>query len=350
MTSDIRLEARASGEEIRARHVILEVKNLTTRFSLIQHRVTAVDGISFSVEEGEILAIVGESGCGKSVTALSILNLVSAPGRVEPDSEILFDGKNLARLSENDMATVRGNDIAMIFQEPSASFNILFKIGYQLSESLKIHKHLKKKEAFKTAVALLEKVKIPEPGRRVNDYPFQLSGGMLQRVMIAQALSCGPKLLIADEPTTALDVTIQAQILSLLKEMSVQFQMAELFITHDLALIEGFADRVMIMYAGRILEECPVSEIHEHPLHPYTVDLIAAIPRIGYFKETQTLYTIKGNVPALHDLPTGCKYSPRCRKSFDRCFKEEPPLFRVSGHTVRCWLYGERESTGELNA
>jgi peptide/nickel transport system ATP-binding protein len=318
---------------------LLQVKNLTTRFTLIQHMITAVDNISFSIREGEILAIVGESGCGKSVTALSILNLVTKPGKIIPGSEILFGGRNLAAIPDKDLETIRGNEIAMIFQEPSSSFNTLFKIGYQLGEGLVIHKGMKKKAAKQNAVALLEKVRIPEPGQRVDDYPFQLSGGMLQRAMIAQALSCSPRLLIADEPTTSLDVTIQAQILFLLKESTVRLKTAILFITHDLALIEGFADNVMIMYAGRILETCPASDISARALHPYTGDLLASIPRMGYFKDTQRLYSIKGTVPALHALPKGCTYAPRCNRTFERCMQTEPPLFTVGGHRVRCWLH-----------
>jgi peptide/nickel transport system ATP-binding protein len=326
---------------------LLEVKNLTTRFRLIKHTITAVDDVSFSVNVGEILAIVGESGCGKSVTALSLLNLVPEPGKIQSQSKIIFSGRNLVHLAENELAAIRGNEIAMIFQEPSASFNSLFTIGYQLGENLVVHKHMKKKAARNQAINLLAKVHIPEPSRRVGDYPFQLSGGMLQRAMIAQALSCSPRLLIADEPTTSLDVTIQAQILALLKESSILQKTAILFITHDLALIEGFADNVMIMYAGRIFENCPAYDVHTNPLHPYTADLLAAIPRMGFSKNTHHLFSIRGNVPALHALPPGCKYAPRCSKVFKRCTELEPPLFSVGEHRVRCWLHDpKRNDTG----
>jgi len=321
---------------------LLDVQNLTTRFKLVRYDITAVDGISFSLAKGEVMAIVGESGCGKSVTALSILNLVPSPGTVDKDSRVMFDGKNLLELSEKEIAQIRGNRIAMIFQEPSASFNLLFKIGYQIGEALMIHKKLAKNEALREAAELLKKVRIPEPASRVSDFPFQLSGGMLQRVMIALALSCRPELLIADEPTTALDVTIQAQIMQLLKELSIQEKMAILFITHDLALIDGFADTVMIMYAGRVVEKSPVQEVYARPFHPYAGDLLDSIPRLGFFKDEHTLSTIRGNVPELHDLPTGCKYAPRCGKCFDKCLIAEPPLFNVLNRLVRCWLFESR--------
>ncbi|MBA7538790.1 Oligopeptide transport ATP-binding protein OppD [subsurface metagenome] len=264
---------------------LLQVKNLTTQFFLIKQNITAVDGICFELSQGEILAIVGESGCGKSVTSLSIMNLIEPPGKISSESEVLFKNRNLLILDEKTISSIRGNEIAMIFQEPSASFNLLFKIGYQIGESLRIHKQLKKDTALREAIELLKKVKISEADKRVHDYPFQLSGGMLQRVMIALALSCSPSLLVADEPTTALDVTIQAQILRLLKELSLNYNMAILYITHDLALIDGFANNVMIMYAGRILEYCGISEIYAKPLHPYTKDLLNSIPRMGYFKD-----------------------------------------------------------------
>lgn len=322
---------------------LLEVKNLTTRFALIKHTITAVDKINFNINEGEILAIVGESGCGKSVTSLSIMNLIEAPGMHSAESEISFRGKNLLKLNEQEISQIRGNEIAMIFQEPSSSFNLLFSIGEQIGENLRIHKGYDKDKAMAEAISLLEKVRIPEPAKRAHDYPFQLSGGMLQRVMIALALSCSPRLLIADEPTTALDVTIQAQILKLLKELSINNNMSILFITHDLTLIEGFAHKVMIMYAGRVLEQGLVEDVHGKPWHPYTKDLLRSIPRMGYFKDTHTLFSIKGNVPELHNLPVGCKYAPRCEQCFEHCLNEEPPLFQIADHNVRCWLY-EKES------
>jgi len=322
---------------------LLQVKNLTTQFFLIKQNITAVDGICFELSQGEILAIVGESGCGKSVTSLSIMNLIEPPGKISSESEVLFKNRNLLVLDEKTISSIRGSEIAMIFQEPSASFNLLFKIGYQIGESLRIHKQLKKDTALREAIELLKKVKISEADKRVHDYPFQLSGGMLQRVMIALALSCSPSLLVADEPTTALDVTIQAQILRLLKELSLNYNMAILYITHDLALIDGFANNVMIMYAGRILEYCGISEIYAKPLHPYTKDLLNSIPMMGYFKDEQILFSIKGSVPELVNLPPGCKYAPRCSEVFDRCHKQEPSLFNLENRKVRCWLYNKEK-------
>ena len=324
------------------RKVLLEVKDLKTQFHLIQHSITAVDKISFDIAEGEILAVVGESGCGKSVTSLSIMNLIEPPGLIDPGSQILFNKTNLLALSEKEISEIRGNRIAMIFQEPSASFNVLFRIGFQIGESLRLHKNYAKEQAYQEAVELLKKVKISEAEKRVNDFPFQLSGGMLQRTMIALALSCSPQLLIADEPTTALDVTIQAQVMGLLKEQSEQNNMAIMLITHDLELIDGFAHNVMIMYAGRIFEYGSVIDIQKKALHPYTNDLLKAIPKMGYFKDESSLYSIKGNVPELTNLPGGCKYAPRCKQCFTRCEREEPPLIMAKERKVRCWLYDKK--------
>jgi oligopeptide/dipeptide ABC transporter ATP-binding protein len=325
------------------KNIILEIKNLTTSYHLINHTFKAVDNISFHLYENEILAIAGESGCGKSVTTLSILNLIEKPGIISINSEILFDKKNILYLNEKEISKIRGNKIAMIFQEPSASFNLLLKIGYQISETLKIHKGMDKNQAAREACSLLESVNIPEAKVRVNDYPFQMSGGMLQRTMIAMALSCSPQILLADEPTTALDVTIQAQILKLLKEKQVINKMSIILVTHDLEVINGFADRVIIMYAGRILEKAYTKQLFNTPLHPYTKDLLNAIPRLGYFKDEKKLYTIKGTVPEPFNLPSGCKYWTRCTQHFDKCKKFEPPFFNIKEHLVRCWLFDEKK-------
>jgi len=322
---------------------LLEVKNLETRFKLVNHTVRAVNGISFIVEENEIMAIVGESGCGKSVSALSLMRLVESPGEIDIKSEIIFEGRDIMKMNEQELQNVRGGEIAMIFQEPSASINPLFRIGSQIAEGLRIHRGTAKEEALKQAEELLVSVKIAEADRRVKDYPFQLSGGMLQRAMTALAISCSPKLLLADEPTTSLDVTIQAQIISLLKEQAEQKGMSIIFVTHDLELIDGFADKIMILYAGRVFEQSRASDFFKNPLHPYAEDLMNAIPRMGFFKDEHKLYTIKGQVPLSHDLPGGCTYAPRCRKCFDKCLKAEPPLFNYEDRNVRCWLY-EKET------
>ncbi|MDC7123926.1 MAG: ABC transporter ATP-binding protein [Spirochaetales bacterium] len=318
---------------------LLEVRNLSTRFKLIDHTVRAVDGISFSVEHNETLAIVGESGCGKSVTAMSLMNLIQAPGEIDSSSEIIFEGKNVLEMNDSELKELRGGKIAMIFQEPSASFNPLFRIGSQIAEALKIHQGAAKDEALVQAEKLLDSVKISEPDRRVKNYPFQLSGGMLQRAMTALAISCSPKLLLADEPTTALDVTIQAQIIKLLQDEASEKNMSIIFVTHDLELIDGFADRIMLLYAGRVFEQSTAPEFFDNPLHPYGEDLMNAIPRMGLFKDEHKLYTIKGQVPDEKSKPIGCAYAPRCRKCFDKCVNEEPPLFSVNSRNVRCWLF-----------
>lgn len=328
---------------------ILEVKNLTTRFSLIKQTITAVDDISFDLYEDEILAIVGESGCGKSVTLLSILNLIDKPGKIENQSQVLFQGKNLIHLTEQQIARVRGNDIAIIFQEPASAFNPLFKIGYQIDEALKKHKQLpasqNKKYRREYITSVLSDVHIPEPEQRLDDYPFQLSGGMLQRAMIALAICCSPKILLADEPTTALDVTIQHQVMNLIREKAKSEKMAVIFVTHDLELISNFAHRILIMYAGRIMEICFAEQI-QNVLHPYTQDLLKAIPQMGSFKQEKQLFTIKGNVPELSKLPPGCKYAPRCSKSFKKCHETEPQLLKAQNSIVRCWLYLKSEKRG----
>jgi len=319
---------------------ILEVKNLSTRFKLIRHTVRAVDDVSFDIEDREILAIAGESGCGKSATALSILKLIQPPGEIDSASKILFEGRNLLDLSEDRMNEIRGKSISMIFQEPSASFNPLFTVGSQIAETLRIHLKMRKTEALARASELLESVRIPNPERRSTDYPFQLSGGMLQRAMIALAMSCSPRILLADEPTTALDPTTQIQILDLIGERSVASGMSVVFVTHDLELLQGFADRILVMYAGKVFEISPAKELLSRPLHPYAADLLAAIPRRGVFKEEKRLFTIPGRVPDPGNRPDGCPYHPRCSRALEKCRREEPPLFSKENRSVRCWLHG----------
>lgn len=317
---------------------ILQVKNLITRFQMANKTITAVDGISFNLYKNEILAIVGESGSGKSVTNLSIMNLVDPPGFIDKSSEIIFKGKNLLTLKEKEMADIRGKNIAMIFQEPSASFNPLFRIGSQIGEGLRIHSGTGKKEVVSQATALLESVHIPAASSRAMDFPFQMSGGMLQRAMAAQALACKPDILLADEPTTALDVTTQAQILSLLKEKADETGMSIIFVTHDLALVENFADRIIILYNGRVMEEGSKQDVFSSPANPYTTDLLRAVPRMGIFKDESLLYTIKGKTPSPEEIIPGCKYSPRCEKCVDICCGKEPPLVKKGNQLTRCYF------------
>ena len=317
---------------------ILEVKNLTTTFKLIKSSITAVENLSFHLNRNEILAVVGESGSGKSVTNYSIMNLIEKPGMISDESEILFNGGDILKMDEKKVADIRGNRISMIFQEPSASFNQLFRIGSQIGENLRIHNKADKKNALSEAENLLKKVHITNASERVRDYPFQMSGGMLQRAMIAQALACTPDILLADEPTTALDVTTQAQILSLIYEKKEETGMSVIFVTHDLALVENFADRIIILYNGRIMETGSTEEIFKSPAHPYTKDLLKAVPVPGIFKDSDRLFTIKGKVPSPDEKITGCRYSPRCSSCFDRCFKEEPELIETENKLVRCHL------------
>ena len=317
---------------------ILEVSNLTTTFSLIKNTVTAVEDLSFHLNRNEILAVVGESGSGKSVTNYSIMNLIEPPGKISEQSEIFFNGKNILKMDEKEISEIRGNRISMIFQEPSASFNQLFRIGSQIGENLRIHNKADKKNALKEAENLLRKVHITNAESRVMDYPFQMSGGMLQRAMIAQALACSPDILLADEPTTALDVTTQAQILSLIYEKKKETGMSVIFVTHDLALVEHFADRIIILYNGRIMETGSTEDIFKNPSHPYTKDLLKAVPVPGIFKDTDRLFTIKGKVPSADEKIPGCRYSPRCSSCFERCFEEEPELLENGNKFVRCHL------------
>ena len=321
---------------------ILQVDDLQTHFFTAIGTVRAVDGVSYALRSGETLGVVGESGCGKSVSALSILRLVAnPPGRIVGGA-IRFEGRNLLELSESEMERIRGNEISMIFQEPMTSLNPLFTIGRQVSEAIALHQGLSRKEAMDRAVEMLRRVYIPEPERRVHAYPHQLSGGMRQRVMIAMALSCDPQVLIADEPTTALDVTIQAQILQLMLELKEKTGTAIVLITHDLGVVAETTERVVVMYAGRKVEEAPVAALFEQPLHPYTRGLMRAIPRLDIEADAAgtrpRLQEIPGLVPRLTQPIVGCAFAPRCGFATERCRIQAPPLVDAGGgHTVACW-------------
>ncbi len=319
---------------------LLSIKNLKTQFFSAGKVVRALDGVSFDIEEGSSFGLVGETGCGKSVTALSLLRLIpSPPGRIV-EGEILLRGRDLLKLSEEEMRSIRGKEISMIFQEPMTSLNPVFRIGDQMTEVIMLHQKLERSQAVEKAVEMLEKVRIPEARRVIKQFPHQLSGGMRQRVMIAMELSCHPFLLIADEPTTALDVTIQAQILRLIKEMKKEFHTSILLITHDLGVVAELCDQVAVMYAGSIVEQATVEEIFAHPEHPYTKGLWGAIPLME--EEKENLSVIPGNVPDLSQPPEGCKFHPRCPFRFDPCDQIAPPLFQTSpGHDVSCYLYRE---------
>ena len=320
---------------------LLEVKQLQTHFPTRSGLVRAVDGVSFHLDRGELLGLVGESGCGKSITALSIMRLIAPPGRVV-GGEILFDGNDLLKLSDAAMREMRGDDIAMIFQDPMTSLNPVYTVGEQIAEALRLHRKLPRKEARRAAIEAMREVAIPDPARRINDYPHQLSGGMRQRVMIAMALACNPRLLIADEPTTALDVTIQAQILELLDDLRKQRDLAVLLITHDLGVVAEVADRVAVMYTGRIVEESPVDELFANPKHPYTEGLLRSVPKLtaeGVVRQ-ERLETIEGTVPKPTNLPPGCHFAPRCVHRMPRCTEGDIPLYELDGDVkVRCVLY-----------
>jgi oligopeptide/dipeptide ABC transporter ATP-binding protein len=319
---------------------LLEVQDLKTYFFTEDGVVKAVDGVNFTVAEGEVLGIVGESGCGKSVTCLSIMRLISDPGEII-EGEIRFDGRSLLDLSATEMVNMRGNSMSMIFQQPQSSLNPVFTIGSQIAEVFQIHANLSKEEAWAKAVELLRLVEIPDAEEKARAYPHEMSGGQAQRVMIAMALALQPKLLIADEPTTALDVTIQAQILDLMRDLRARMGTAVILITHDLGVIAEMVDRVVVMYAGRIVEEADVRRVFANPQHPYTQGLIASIPILGLQKDR--LDVIPGIVPNLIDLPSGCRFASRCRAKQEHgltiCDEIEPDLFRAeTGHSVRCWL------------
>jgi oligopeptide/dipeptide ABC transporter ATP-binding protein len=323
---------------------LLEVKNLKTYFYTEDGVVKAVDGVDFAVYPGEVLGLVGESGCGKSVSLLSVMRLISQPGKIT-EGEIIFDGQNLLKLTETEMTHVRGNRISMIFQQPQTALNPVFKVGDQISEVLSIHQDCDKETGKKRTIELLTMVGIPEPEKRADAFPHELSGGMAQRVMIAMALACVPELLIADEPTTALDVTIQAQILDLMRDLRNKVGASVVLITHDLGVVAEMAERVAVMYAGRIVEQADVKTLFASPRHPYTQGLMGSIPILGKIKER--LEVIPGTVPNLVNLPPGCRFAPRCKACIEHqlqiCAEIEPDLIPVSSdHIVRCWLYQDR--------
>ncbi|WP_417064434.1 ABC transporter ATP-binding protein [Gordonibacter urolithinfaciens] len=328
--------------------MLLSVKNLSTEFPVKKGIVKAVEDVSFDVDAGEILAIVGESGSGKSVTSLSVMGLLAEPGHVAGGS-MEFEGKDLVTLSEREYRELRGHDMAMIFQEPMTSLNPVYRVGKQIVEAIRTHENVSKKEARERAIDMLRKVGIPSPEKRIDDYPHQMSGGMRQRVMIAMALSCNPKLLIADEPTTALDVTIQAQILDLLRRLRDDTGMAVLLITHDLGVVSETADRVVVMYCGQVVEEAEVRTLFDHPMHPYTLGLLKSIPRLED-DDSKRLYMIKGMVPNPLEMPPGCHFSDRCDSCMDICREKIPDLVDVGGHKVRCFLYENAEGQAKSAA
>ena len=327
---------------------LLELRDLETHFDTRDGVVKAVDGVSLHVDRGEVLGIVGESGCGKSVTALSIMGLVAHPGEVVA-GEILFNGKNIAGMDKNEVRGLRGESISMIFQQPTSSLNPVHRAGVQIKEVFELHREWAKDVEEEKVIEMLARVGIPDPETRAKAFPHELSGGMAQRVMIAMALACEPELLIADEPTTALDVTIQAQILDLIRDLRETSNTAVILITHDLGIVAEMADRVAVMYAGEIVEETDVATLFREPLHPYTKGLIGSIPILGAL--TEMLDTIPGIVPSLIDLPTGCRFASRCvarvQNSLNICLEQKPDLLEVTeGHQVRCWLYPEGNADG----
>ena len=317
---------------------LLQVKDLRTQFFTPDGVVNAVNGISFSLEEGETLGIVGESGCGKSVSMLSVMRLIpQPPGRIV-GGEVWFQDRDLLKLSEEEMRQVRGNKIAMVFQDPMTSLNPVLTVGRQISEALELHLGMDRDQALERSIELLEMVKIPEARARINDYPHQFSGGMRQRVMIAMALSCNPQLLIADEPTTALDVTIQAQIIDIVKELRRELGMAIIWITHDLGIVAGLVNRVQVMYAGYIVERAEVHEFYAHPSHPYSLGLLRSLPRLDA-RQRQKLTPIDGLPPDLIDMPPGCPFYPRCSFRIAECLEQNPQLREIGpGHEVACWV------------
>ena len=318
---------------------LLQVQNLNTRFHTLDGVVNAVDGVDFEVYRGETLGLVGESGCGKSVTALSILQLLRCPpGEIQ--GQILFEGRNLLDLGREGIRKIRGNDISMIFQEPMTSLNPVLRVGEQIAEAARLHKDMNRQESWHWAREMLRMVQIPGPGSRSRQYPHKFSGGMRQRTMIAMALSCNPRLILADEPTTALDVTIQAQIMTLMQRLKEEFKTAIVLITHDLGVIAEMASRVIVMYAGKVVEEAPVKALYKDPRHPYTQGLLGSIPVIGRKEETgRRLQEITGMVPSPAQMPQGCRFHPRCSKVMDRCRRQEPPMIHLGQHRrVNCWL------------
>ena len=319
---------------------ILKVKGLCTEFKTVDSRVRAVDGVDLELYPGETLGIVGESGCGKSVTALSIMQLLPKGVGKVVDGQILFDGKDMLKLSTKELLSLHGRDMAMIFQEPMTSLNPVYTIGYQLSEVLRYHMGMNKKDAWQKSIDLLKDVGVSRPEQIVRSYPHELSGGMLQRVMIAMGLSCNPKLLIADEPTTALDVTIQAQILELMGKLKEEYNTAILMITHNMGVVAEVCDRVIVMYAGYVVEMAEVNELFDHPSHPYTQGLLKCIPNID--EDREVLDTIEGTVPPPYAMPKGCRFAPRCPYATPECEASKPELYDIGGgHTCRCFRYKE---------
>ncbi|GEL78430.1 ABC transporter ATP-binding protein [Tenuibacillus multivorans] len=320
--------------------IILDIKDLRTSFFTEDVEVKAVDGVSFKLPKGKTIGIVGESGSGKSITALSILRLLEHPGKIV-GGEINFKDKDLTKASDREIRDIRGNEISMIFQEPMTSLNPVYTVGQQIRETLKVHQGLGKEQGTKKGVELLELVGIPSPKKRITQYPHELSGGMRQRVMIAMALACNPELLIADEPTTALDVTIQAQILEIINDLQDRFDMSVIMITHDMGVVAETCDYVAVMYGGKVVEYADVKTIFKEPKHPYTVGLLNSIPR--HDVDVDELEPIRGNVPSPNDMPKGCRFAPRCPFATDLCYEELPSLDKVSDdNQVRCWIYSER--------
>ncbi|AEC02411.1 ABC transporter ATP-binding protein [Parasphaerochaeta coccoides] len=331
---------------------LLEVKDLRTYFLTDAGIVKAVDGISFTVDEGETLALVGESGCGKSVTNLSIMRLVPSPPGKIVGGEVLFEGKDILKLSEGELRGIRGNKISMIFQDPMTSLNPFLRISTQMTETILLHnKDITKKAALQKSIEMLQLVGIPSPEKRIRNYPHQFSGGMRQRVMIAMALSCNAQLLIADEPTTALDVTIQAQILELIKSLSTKLRTAVILITHDLGVVAGMCDVVCVMYAGRIVEKAMTDDLYANPAHPYTEGLINSVPRMDLRGKDERLFSIEGQPPNVIDLPPCCPFHPRCHKAMDVCKHVYPPAVTVgTGHETACWLYNDEQTVADALA
>jgi len=331
---------------------LLDVKDLKTHFFTERGKVTAIDGVSFQINKGEIVGVVGESGCGKSVTSQSVLRLFDEKHLVKYEGEILFEGEtDLLKLSKKKMQMIRGNDISMIFQDPLSSLNPVLTIGFQIVEAIMLHQDVTKKEAYERAIEMLKLTGIPSPEKRINDYPHNLSGGMRQRVMIAMTLACQPKLLIADEPTTALDVTIQAQILDLISELNQKLEMGVMFITHDLGVVAELCHRVVVMYLGQIVEEASVESLFERPLHPYTKGLIKSIPQMEGDR-SQKLHVIEGTVPSLDSIPIGCRFAPRCPFADSLCLEKAPDLTETSSdQKVRCWHFEKiaQEEEGYAN-
>ncbi len=327
--------------------ILLEVKNLKTYFHTSNGTVKAADDVSFYVKKGETLGIVGESGCGKSITSMSIVRLIETPPGKYEGGEIWFEGEDMLKISDDRMRQIRGNDISIIFQEPMTSLNPVFRIGAQISEALILHRGMDKNEAREESIKMLRLVKIPNPERIVDNFPFELSGGMRQRVMIAMALACAPKLLIADEPTTALDVTIQAQVLDLMNDLKKNIDASIIFITHDLGVIAEMSDRVMVMYAGKVVELASAEDIFKNPKHPYTQGLIASKPDLS--TESERLHVIPGGVPDLNNKPSGCPFHPRCPHAMDVCKKDFPgETFVDEGHLVNCWLYPRKSNSNDF--